>query len=139
MGRAVVVVLAVATFLVPSATSAGAATVEQSLERRDTFVVSGVECQVLSRQIHYSDGTVEMTTGGTSEDPTDAETCFYGVTEARVRYSYVDADGDPQSGEAVAPRFVRVVVPVGAGTDLHSFHGTAYFDGSRSPDYRLPK
>jgi hypothetical protein len=33
----------------------------------------------------------------------DAEACFWGVTEARVRYSYVEADGDPQSGEAVAP------------------------------------
>jgi hypothetical protein len=139
MVRPVVALLAVATFLVPSAASAGEATVVRSLERRDTFVVSGVECIVLSRQIHRSDGTVEMTTRGTSEDGTNTEACFYGVNEARVRYSYVDADGDPQSGGAVAPRFVRVVVPVGAGTDLQSFHGTAYFDGSRSPDYRLPK
>ena len=136
--RSVLVLLAVATLLVPSAAAAGEPTVVRSLERRDTFQVGETTCQVLSRQVHYSDGTVEMSTLGTG-DAVDAEACFWGVIEARVRYSYVDADGDAQSGEATAPRFVSVTVPVGSGTGLRSFHGATYFDDSRTPDYRLPK
>jgi hypothetical protein len=93
---------------------------------------------VISRQYRYSDGTVDLIT--IASGPAEyVETCWYGASEARVRYTYRDADGDPQSGEVLGPRSVTITVPVGGGTELRSLHSVRWAEGTQSADYPLPK
>jgi hypothetical protein len=138
--RSLLVLLAVATFVVPSGFSPAAAggSVEQSYERTDEVTAfDGYTCEIQSRPVRYSDGTVEVQTR--ASDPLgDPNTCFFGST-VHVRYTFTDADGDPRSGEAAARGLVNVTVPASGATGFRSFHSATFSDGTQTAEFPLPK